>query len=131
MQGAYQFKFGPKTVSLRQKLDKIAGEPIAFYLYKRRDFKEKIDKLEIGQLRLARLIFQVATSARKEYEFNMEQKRQLEAEARARERQRLKANSSSADSSSEKSKKKSDRVYTTAGATAALLGEHLDGQNAF
>ena len=78
MQGAYQFKFGPSTVSLTQKLDKIAGEPIAYYLYKRRDLEAKIDKLETGQLRLARLIFQVASSARQEFEFNQTLKKQRE-----------------------------------------------------
>ena len=81
MQGAYQFKFGPSTVSLTQKLQKITGERIAFHLYKRRDLESKIDKLAIGQLRLAKLIFQVATSARKEYEYNLNMRQQAEDEA--------------------------------------------------
>ena len=71
MQGSYEFKFGPSTVSMSQKLDKISGEPAAFQLYKRRDLESKIDKLAIGQLRLARLIFSVAQQARKEYDENM------------------------------------------------------------
>ena len=39
MRGAYEFKFGPSTVTLKQKLEKISGEPIAFHLYKRRDLE--------------------------------------------------------------------------------------------
>ena len=87
MQGAYIFKFGPATVTLTQKLDKIAGEPIAYHLFKRRDLEQKIDKLAIGQLRLARLIFNVATQARREYDQNEQKKLQkaLEREKAAQE----------------------------------------------
>ena len=70
MQGSYEFKFGPSTVTMGQKLDKISGEPAAFQLYKRRDLESKIDKLAIGQLRLAKLIFSVAQQARKEHDDN-------------------------------------------------------------
>lgn len=66
IQGQYQFKFGPSTVSLKDKLSKITGEPIAFHLYKRRDLESKIDKLAIEQLRLAKLIFMITQTARKE-----------------------------------------------------------------
>ena len=66
LQGQYQFKFGPSTVSLKDKLSKITGEPIAYHLYKRRDMESKIDKLAIEQLRLAKLIFTVTQTARKE-----------------------------------------------------------------
>ena len=59
MQGQYEFKFGPSTVSLEQKLAKITGEKIAYHLYKRRDLESKIDKLAISQLRMAKLIFTV------------------------------------------------------------------------
>ena len=48
MQGAYHFKFGPSTVTLIDKLSKITGEPIAYYLYKRRDLEAKMDKLAIN-----------------------------------------------------------------------------------
>ena len=68
IKGAYQFKFGPSTVSLKDKLSKITGEPIAFHLYKRRDLEAKIDKLAIEQLSLAKLIFQVTQTARRERE---------------------------------------------------------------
>ena len=70
MQGAYNFKFGPSTVTLKQKLEKVSGEPIAYFLFKRRDLEQKINKLAVGQLRLARLIFSIASKAKKEHEYN-------------------------------------------------------------
>ena len=66
MRGAYEFKFGPSTVTLKQKLEKISGEPIAFHLYKRRDLEQKIDKLAVEQLRMAKLIYSVTQQARKD-----------------------------------------------------------------
>ena len=66
MQGLYEFKFGPSTVTLEQKLAKITGEKIAYHLYKRRDLEAKIDKLAIDQLRMAKLIYTVTQASRKE-----------------------------------------------------------------
>lgn len=53
IKGRYDFKFGPLTQSMKDKLEKISGEPIAFHLYKRRDLEQKIDKLAIESLRMA------------------------------------------------------------------------------
>lgn len=88
MQGQYEFKFGPSTVTLEQKLAKITGEKIAYHLYKRRDLESKIDKLAISQLRMAKLIFTVTQTARKERRdyLRMKQKKQEEAERIAEER---------------------------------------------
>ena len=66
MQGNYEFKFGPTTVSLKQKLEKVSIEPTAFHLYKRRDLEQKIDKLAISQIRMAKLVFNVTQQARKD-----------------------------------------------------------------
>lgn len=61
---------------MMQKLEKVSGDPIAYHLYRRRDLEAKIDKLAVGQLKLAKLIFSVAQSARNEHEGNENKKLQ-------------------------------------------------------
>lgn len=45
------------------KLDLIASEPAAFYLYKKGDLGTKIDKLASDKIKLANLIFKVSMDA--------------------------------------------------------------------
>ena len=49
-------------------------------MFKRRDLEDKIDKLAIGQLRIARIIFNVANTARKEHEESVAEKLRKAAE---------------------------------------------------
>ena len=51
---------------MKQKIDKVSVDPVAFHLYKRRDLAQKIDKLAMEQLRMAKLVFNVTEQARKD-----------------------------------------------------------------
>ena len=73
IQGNYEFKFGSSTVTLQQKLKMVGGEPTAFHLYKRRDLEQKIDKLAIDRLRMAKMVFNVTQQARKDREMYLKQ----------------------------------------------------------
>ena len=44
----------------------VGGEPTAYHLYKRRDLEQKIDKLAVDRLRMAKMVFNVTTQARKD-----------------------------------------------------------------
>jgi len=81
MQGAYNFKFGKTTIKFKDKVSKIASEPTAYYLFKRRDLETKIDKLAIQQLRMAKIIHNVTVQARKDRRDYLRQKARQEREA--------------------------------------------------
>ena len=59
MRGQYDFKFGASSTNMRAKLQKVSGEPVAYHLYKRRDLAQKIDKLAVEKLHLARIVYDV------------------------------------------------------------------------
>lgn len=44
----------------------VGGEPTAYHLYKRRDLEQKIDKLAVDRLRMAKMVYNVTTQARKD-----------------------------------------------------------------
>lgn len=78
MKGHYDFKFGSSTVTLKQKLEKVTVEPMAYYLYKRRDLEQKIDKLAVNQLRMAKLVYTVTQNARADREEYLQIKKEEE-----------------------------------------------------
>ena len=59
MKGNYEFKFGPSTSTMLDKLKKVTAEPLTYYLYKRRDLEQKIDKIAINQIRIAKIVNEV------------------------------------------------------------------------
>ena len=63
IQGRYSFKFPKSIVTQSAKLDLIASEPTAYYLYKKGDLSTKIDKLATDKIKLANLIFKVSMDA--------------------------------------------------------------------
>ena len=67
----------------------VGGEPTAFHLYKRRDLEQKIDKLAIDRLRMAKMVFNVTQQARNDREQYLKAKALRDRDKQEKEERKL------------------------------------------
>ena len=84
MKGNYQLKFPESDNTMAKKVERVAAEPAAYFIYKRRDLEAKVDKFDANQIQMANAVYALAKLVRDEklqrIEYAIKKRKELEEE---------------------------------------------------